>query len=302
MRFEKLDLNLLVALVSLVETQSVSDTAEALNLSQPTISAALKRLRDYFDDNLLVQTGRVMVPTPKGREVAEAATEVLNLTRFKIIQSGVFDPLQSNRRFQIIASDYGFEIVLSKLIAKLATTAKHLRFDILPIGPQTVKQFEKGDIDLLVTVDSSIVPGFPEIELYLDDDVLMCWEHSHWVKDGVSAKDFITAGFAIATFGEDRRRSISEVHFQNIKLERNVTVEVSSFSLLPSAIIGSDRLSVVHRRQAEVFQKVYPIVILPLPVESAQIRQVVQWHKLREKDSGLKWLIEQLCKEAALIN
>jgi len=166
MRFEKLDLNLLVALVSLVETQSVSDTAQNLNLSQPTISAALKRLRDYFDDNLLVQTGRVMIPTPKGQEIADAAREVLNLTRFKIIQSGEFDPLTSNRRFQISASDYAFEILLAPLITKISKKSKNLKFDILPVGPQAVQKFKKGDIDLLITVDKTTIPGFPEIELF----------------------------------------------------------------------------------------------------------------------------------------
>ncbi|MEI8633520.1 LysR family transcriptional regulator [Vibrio sp. PP-XX7] len=65
MRLEKLDLNLLVVLESLLETQSVSQTAQELNVSQPTISAALKRLRAYFDDELLIPAGRVMMPTPK---------------------------------------------------------------------------------------------------------------------------------------------------------------------------------------------------------------------------------------------
>ncbi len=85
MRLEKLDLNLLVALESLFETQSVSETASILNLSQPTISAALKRLREYFKDDLLIQDGRTMVPTAKGRELAPAVSDILNETRLKII-------------------------------------------------------------------------------------------------------------------------------------------------------------------------------------------------------------------------
>ena len=53
MRFKGLDLNLLVALDTLVETRSVSRSAERMNLSQPAMSSALGRLRDYFGDPIL---------------------------------------------------------------------------------------------------------------------------------------------------------------------------------------------------------------------------------------------------------
>jgi LysR family nod box-dependent transcriptional activator len=45
MRFKGLDLNLLVTLDVLIEERSVSRAAERLHLSQPSVSAALARLR-----------------------------------------------------------------------------------------------------------------------------------------------------------------------------------------------------------------------------------------------------------------
>lgn len=300
MRFEKLDLNLLVALVSLVETRSVSDTAAALHLSQPTISAALRRLRSYFDDELLVQTGREMVPTPLGLEIAEGAAEVLNLTRFKVIQSVRFDPSISQRSFKIVASDYAFELLLAKAFSKINQMAKHLRFEVLPIGPQTVRQFEKGNIDLLITIDCYGIDNFPKMELFQDHDVLICWDQSNFA-NGVSPKEFDSAEFAIAAFGEERRRSVSEMHFEKLNIKRNIPIIVSSFSALPSAVIGTNRLAVVHKMQAELFKTLYPISIHPLPIPSADIRQIAQWHRLRQKDSGLMWLLNILKEEAKLL-
>ena len=63
MRFKGLDLNLLVTLDVLIEERSVSRAAERLHLSQPSVSAALARLRDYFNDPLLEVQGKRMVPT-----------------------------------------------------------------------------------------------------------------------------------------------------------------------------------------------------------------------------------------------
>ena len=64
MRFKGLDLNLLVALDALLKEQNVSRAADRLHLSQPAVSASLGRLRVFFDDPLLVQHGKRMLPTP----------------------------------------------------------------------------------------------------------------------------------------------------------------------------------------------------------------------------------------------
>jgi DNA-binding transcriptional LysR family regulator len=55
MRFNRLDLNLLVALDALLTERSITKAAERLNLSPSATSNALARLREYFDDELLVQ-------------------------------------------------------------------------------------------------------------------------------------------------------------------------------------------------------------------------------------------------------
>lgn len=58
MRFEQLDLNLLVALDILLEEQNITRSAARLHLSQSATSGILSRLRDYFEDDLLVQVGK----------------------------------------------------------------------------------------------------------------------------------------------------------------------------------------------------------------------------------------------------
>ena len=65
MRFNKLDLNQLVVLDALLSERSVTKAAQRLFLSQSATSCAMARLREYFDDELLVQVGRAMVLTPR---------------------------------------------------------------------------------------------------------------------------------------------------------------------------------------------------------------------------------------------
>ena len=66
------DLNLLKALDALLQERSVTRAAARLSLTQPTMSAALARLRVLFHDELLVRTGRTMRPTPFAESLGTA--------------------------------------------------------------------------------------------------------------------------------------------------------------------------------------------------------------------------------------
>jgi LysR family transcriptional regulator, nod-box dependent transcriptional activator len=123
MRFHGLDLNLLVALDALLTHQNVTRAAEQLNLSQSALSGALARLREHFDDELVVPIGRRMEPTPLARTLAEPLHEILLKTKSLVTATPTFDPQTSNRRISIIASDYSTEVFLLDLLTDIAREA-----------------------------------------------------------------------------------------------------------------------------------------------------------------------------------
>lgn len=298
MRFEGLDLNLLAAMDVLLECRSTTETARRLNLSQPTISSALGRLRDYFGDDLLVNVGREMVPTPLAEELAPAIAELLNIARFRIVHSDAFDPAVSHRKFRVLASDYLFDVLLANALATAARAAPHITFEIGNIGPQGTRSFERGDIDLMITVPKFMLSGYPSEELFTDCDVVVCWSGGRHAQ-GISQASFAKADFAMALFGEERRPAISDLHFAEGGLALNAAVHVPSFSALPGAVCGTDRLAIMHRRHALFFQRLYPLAVHPLPIAGAQIAEMAQWHPLRRKDAGLSWLLDLLRGEVA---
>jgi hypothetical protein len=54
----------------------------------------------------------------------------------------------------------------------------------------------------------------------------------------------------------------------------------------------------MYRRQAEYFAQYLPLTIHEPPLPLPDIAEEVQWHKVREKDEGIQWLIELLCQQA----
>ncbi len=71
-------LNQLQIFLKIVETQSVTKASEALHLTQPAVSVQLKKLQDQFDIPLTEIVGRRIYITDFGKEIAEAAQQILN--------------------------------------------------------------------------------------------------------------------------------------------------------------------------------------------------------------------------------
>ena len=117
MRFNRLDLNLLVALDALLTERSITKASERLNLSQSATSNALARLREYFDDELLVQVGRRMEPTPRAEGLRDAVRDVLVRVDATIAIQPEFDPSKSDRIFRIFVSDYTQMVFAPHLLA-----------------------------------------------------------------------------------------------------------------------------------------------------------------------------------------
>ncbi len=105
MHLRGLDLNLLVALDVLIDERNVTRAADRLNLSQSGMSTALARLRNFFDDQLLVPLGRKMVLTPLAQTLVDPVREIVLRTHTLIDTTPGFNPAIATRRFTIMCSD-----------------------------------------------------------------------------------------------------------------------------------------------------------------------------------------------------
>src|SRR5215469_11793827 len=111
MNLATLDLNLLVALGSLLEEVSVSRAADRVALSQPAMSHALKRLRTLLGDPLLVRVGPRMQLTARGEALRHPVKDVLSRVRDLLVMEK-FDVMRSTRTFQLFVSDYAGDLLL----------------------------------------------------------------------------------------------------------------------------------------------------------------------------------------------
>lgn len=145
----RIDLNLLVVLDVLLREHSVTRTARRLHLTPSAVSHALKRLREMFDDDLLIRDGRRMRPTVRAAGLAETLPRVLQQLTRALAGPAPFDPEVSHRTFRLVAPDF-IAPLLPHLLEHIEGVAPHVRVDLLPFSPAAVRDLADGRSDVVV--------------------------------------------------------------------------------------------------------------------------------------------------------
>lgn len=300
MRFKGLDLNLLGVFDTLMRSRSVSRAAEQHNLSQPAISSALKRLRDYFDDEILVTQGKRMFPTPHAESLWPQVRESLQSIETLIATSIKFDPARSQRTFKLCASDYMATAVFAPLSRRLAVEAPQIRLELLLNDEQSHAQLELGQIDLLVTPDGYLAGDLPSEHLLDERHVVVGWSGNPVFAAGLDEAAFMAAGHVQLAIGYLRTRVFSDRVLEMQGRRRRIDVTASSFAIVPWLLFETNRLALMHERLARAMALYHPIAIAEIPFEFPIMREMVQFHPARASDPGVIWLREQLHREAVL--
>ncbi len=299
MRFERLDLNLLVALDALLAERSVSLAAERIFLSQSATSSALGRLREYFGDELLVVKGRQMVLTARAEELVEPVRAVLEQIRTTISVAPPFDPATCERTLRIMGSDYMTEVLLSRVFAGIADEAPNMRFEIQPMTEGPVDSLERGFVDLLLTVDFGMTSDHPSQILFDDDYVVIGCASNPTMKSPMTKELYFELGHVTSRFGKARVPAFDDWFMRRQKQQRRIEIVAPSFLSIPGLVVGSKRIATVHRRLARRVAGNLPLIVRELPLSMPPIREGAQWHLSNNNDAAIRWFVEKLMLYAA---
>ncbi len=292
MRLNNFDLNLLIAFDILVEERSVTRAARRLNLTQSATSAALKRLRDAMQDEVLVQHGKKMIPTPHALRLAPQVGAAIAELRSLISASAAFDPATSTRRFKVEASDYITTVLLVPLLSVLAHEAPGVRLDLSLPTEGSSERLSNGELDLLLTPEGFMPPDHPRELLFEERHVVVGWSGNPVMHDVLTEADFFSSGHvAVRISGRD---TFIESALRKYGERRRIEVTAPSFIQAPWLLPGTRRLALMHERLARLVAPPLSLRIAEAPVELPIMREMMQYHTARTNDAALAWLRQQL--------
>lgn len=299
MRFKNLDLNLLVALNALLIERNITRAAERLHMSQSAMSNALGRLREYFDDPLLVQVGRSMESTPRAEVLREAVHDVLLRIDTTVSALPEFDPSTSEREFTMFVSDFSMEVLIPHALSIASRQRSKVRFKLLPQIAQPHRALERGETDLLIIPKTYLSQEHPSVELFREKFVCVVWSDSQIALTGLNADRYANAGHVVMQPTDSSLPAFEDWFIKNHGISRRIQVSSHNFGAMPFLVVGTELIATVHERLARRLLPSLPITLMPIPLPMPELEQTMQWHKYRALDPGLIWL-RLLMQQAAL--
>ncbi|KTB79608.1 hypothetical protein AO069_27130 [Pseudomonas syringae pv. syringae PD2774] len=290
MRFGKLDLNLLVALDALLSERSVTKAAERLSLSPSATSNALARLRDYFQDELLVQMGRKMILTPRAETLKNPIHDILQRVESTVSESRDFDPCASTRAFRILATEYMQMVLMPSVMALFDAARCTAQINLLPWTSTSKRDLERGEVEFLIASQDLLSVDHPSQRLFEDRLVCLVWRSSQLAKGPLTYERFTNARQAKVKAWGGLQDPIASWYPSSSDDSTGTVVSTYSLGALPFLVEGTESLAVVPYLLGVKLSAAGAFEIREIPFQARQMKLAVQWHDYNACDPGITWL------------
>ena len=291
-----IDLNLLTVLDVLLAERNVSRAAERLNLSQPAVSGALKRLRGSFKDPLFVRAQQGMRPTPFALGLIAPLKSVLQDID-TIFATTEFDVETADITFAVAATDYAQTTFLAPLMSNVNRFAPHIRFSVVSTdGRRLPEQLDRQEIDFAVTVPEMAPRGAPYAELF-EDRYVCAIDASHPLAGKrLKLDQFCKLDHVLVTPSSDGFFGPTDEALAKLGRERRVAVTIPNFLSLPSILRNSDFIAVAPERVLLPFAE--ELAIFPTPLSLSPVKMIGVWHELSDRSPAHVWLRDRMTEVA----
>lgn len=299
---DQIDLNLLRILSILLDVRSLTRTARLLGISQPSVSRALRTLREVFDDPLLVKTKTGMTLTQRAEALREPLDTWLSGAR-AILRSPSDNPAQRfSGRIRVATTDFGVLSTLMPAMPSIIEKAPNLLIDICELDPDNLNQLSSGAVDLVISgfdpepgrsheqhlfreqfccvlrEEHPLASKPADQPLTLND--LLAWPHILLSVHGVSVDPLAP----LLADAQQERQVVAILPYL-----------VSALLLLQNtnAILISPRRSAAHLAQP------YGLITRDAPIDLGFFDYWLFWHERNRRDGAINWLIEELSAHAS---
>lgn len=294
--WESIDVHLLQILRALLSECSVSSAARKLNLSQPAVSTALRRLRDITGDPLLVRSRNGMTPTERGMALLEPVKIALQQIETLAVQQVRFNPAQTRRVFNIATPDYLNASLVSQLVGQLRRTAPQSQIAIHSLGPNfdVVSALEHGDLDVVIGNWPQPPEQLRMLPLFDDDVVCLMREGHPLAAQTMDTATYLAAEHLLPSPYSVGQRGVIDLYLARERLKRNVSAYVPYFNMVPYLLLQSDMVFSGPRHFAEYFCRHLPLVVREVPVAFPPMNFYLLWHDRTHHADECRWLREQI--------
>lgn len=273
--------------------RSLTRASEILDVSQPTLSKSLARLRTHFGDPLLIRSGNEMHPTPRAIEIEKALQTLLASADDLKNSSPSFDPTTATRTFRILVSDVGMVVFLPALMRRVAEAGARLSVDAIPLDSRPFEaRLESGEADIALGAFPRPALGLRRQRLY-PTTYLGVVRRDHPDLDALRTRaGFLVARHIVVT-ASHAGHAVHRTAEQSMALEipsDNVMLRLPSFTAAAIVASQTEGVATLPVKFAEIMAHTLDLVTFRPPITFPPIEITQFWHERFHLDPGHQWL------------
>ncbi len=312
MNINRIDLNLLVYLDALLRERNVTQAAHQLNLSQPAMSNGLRRLRELFNDPLLVRTRDGMTPTERALELEPIVREVLITIDRAVQPTSAFDPGEARRVFRIMASDYAESTLLPTVLGQLRTLAPGLTLDIMTPSDVSFLDVERGKVDMVINRFDSMPQSFHQIHLW-DDSFSCLLSPENPVLEDFTLDNYLKAnhiwvsktgmGVGVGVDPDDvQRLGWVDAALNKLGKKRQIRVFTRHYQAAMTMAEQNDLIVTLPTRAALLKANNPRVVLREPPLDIPPLELKMAWSPLLQHNPANRWLRKLIADSARALD
>jgi LysR family transcriptional activator of mexEF-oprN operon len=283
-----LDLNLLRVFAVVADEGSVTAAAARLYLTQPAVSAALKRLTSAVGAPLLARQGRGVVLTARGERLAQRVRPHLDGLVGATLAPPSFDAHTSEATIRLGLSDSAEGWLLPRLLRSLKRRAPNMRLVVLPVQFRTVGAlFAARRVDMAVTVADDLPAGTRRQSVFTGGYACVFDPRHTRPPRRTTLAWYLEHEHVIVSYNGDLRGVVEDA----LGIERRVRVSVASFQNVGAVVEGSALLATLPALVARFTLLKHPrLGRAALPFSLGQAPLELVWRDAVDEDDAHRFV------------
>ena len=299
--FRSLDLNLLRVFDEVMKERSLTRAAHNLSLTQPAVSNALRRFREFIGDDLIKRNGHAMLPTPRALALWPAVRETLSQLQ-EVLSPSTFSPAEANTTFVLAMADATAAKLMPGLVKVMDLEAPGVSIRVVPLttrDPRRLLDQEQADLaigyfpatfaDLTARAQSGETVSFSQQRLYSGEYVCVM-RHDHPLANVPLNLDRYCAARHLLVSFSGRPFGFVDESLARVGRERRIVLTVNQFFTAGKVVANSNLLTVLPRHFVSVTGFADQLVLRDLPFAVPMVQVDAIWHHRVHRVVAHQWL------------
>ncbi|UUY46106.1 LysR family transcriptional regulator [Streptomyces yangpuensis] len=285
----QLDLNLLTALDALLEEGSVTGAAARLHVTAPAMSRSLGRIRKATGDQILVRTGRSMVPTSRALAMRAQVHALVQQAHQLLSAQQELDLAALDRVFTVRWHDALTAACGTDLITAVHRQAPGVRLRLSAEPGTDDAELRRGEVDL---ESSAGAPTLPDIRHRLvgSDRLVVAVRPGHPLTDGPLTIERYAAAEHLTVSRRGSLRDPVDDALTTHGLERRVAAAGPTAAFALQLVLDTDLVVTLPDAVTRAARDQLGLVTLPLPLQLPEVPLYLLWHQRYDDDLPHAWL------------